>query len=220
MAPHFFGLDWGRSMSAEASAISTRWGDGRRADVDFAREHILDAAFRCYSSRSVMKTTVEHIAREAKVTRTTIYRYFKNRDEVLTAVVTRESGRLVQWLIQQCGDIENFGEFVIQALSSVVLGISRFPMFGLMLSESDVLVTRLCMGSDDIRAVVMGFMRDHYQRAREAGQLRAGLELEALADWLMLIGTAHLQAGSMANLGRDELLARFRVFLVPAIMVA
>ena len=51
-----------------------RWGDQVPADVDAARERLIDAAEACIDRVGLAKTTVEDIAAAAKVSRATIYR--------------------------------------------------------------------------------------------------------------------------------------------------
>ena len=79
-----------------------RWGDEVPADVDAARQRLLDAAETCIDRFGLAKTTVEDIATEAKVSRATIYRYFDNRDELVLAVVLRSLDRSAD------GDLDDY----------------------------------------------------------------------------------------------------------------
>lgn len=54
------------------------------------RERILDAALEKFQQFGFLKTTVDEIARQAQVGKGTIYSYFKNKEEVLIALVDRE----------------------------------------------------------------------------------------------------------------------------------
>ncbi|HEY9036773.1 MAG TPA: TetR/AcrR family transcriptional regulator [Pseudomonadales bacterium] len=51
------------------------------------RQRILDAAIRCVQGFGIEKTSMNDIAREAGVTRPTVYHYFGNRDEVVQAAL-------------------------------------------------------------------------------------------------------------------------------------
>lgn len=55
------------------------------------RQRILDAAIRCVQQFGIDKTNMNDIAREAGVTRPTVYNHFGNRDEVVQAALL-ESG--------------------------------------------------------------------------------------------------------------------------------
>ena len=53
------------------------------------RQRILEATYACVARWGLAKTTVEDVAREAKLSRATVYRTFPGgRDELVTAVVS------------------------------------------------------------------------------------------------------------------------------------
>ncbi len=58
-------------------------------------ERILDAAFDRIAEWGLARTTVEDVARAAGLTRQTIYRYFPSKEHLVTALLMREEGRLL-----------------------------------------------------------------------------------------------------------------------------
>jgi AcrR family transcriptional regulator len=62
------------------------------ADED---DRLLDAARACVLAVGVRRTTVTDVARRAGVSRMTLYRRFPDLEAVLSALMTREFGRLV-----------------------------------------------------------------------------------------------------------------------------
>ena len=58
--------------------------------TDNKRDRILDSAFKLFAQYGFLKTTVEEIAAGAQVGKGTIYFYFKNKEDILVAVVDRE----------------------------------------------------------------------------------------------------------------------------------
>jgi TetR/AcrR family transcriptional regulator, acrAB operon repressor len=60
-----------------------------RDDAAETRNGILDAAEKVFSERGVSHTSLEDIARAAKVTRGAIYWHFRNKSELFTAMVGR-----------------------------------------------------------------------------------------------------------------------------------
>ena len=48
------------------------------AQVTETRELILDSAYACFRKHGLLKTTIVDIAKEARVSRSTIYEYFRD----------------------------------------------------------------------------------------------------------------------------------------------
>lgn len=57
-----------------------------KEDSELTRQHILAAARREFANRGVTRTTLEHIAAAAGVTRGAIYWHFKNKSELFRAM--------------------------------------------------------------------------------------------------------------------------------------
>jgi len=62
---------------------------------DFVRETILRAAEKLFQRWGIRKTTMEDIAREAGKGKSTLYYYFKSREEVLEAVASIQIVRII-----------------------------------------------------------------------------------------------------------------------------
>src|ERR1043165_9648509 len=62
---------------------------------DHTRARILDAVFSCAERYGLGRTTISDVAKEARLSRQTVYRYFAGRHELLAALVLREEERLV-----------------------------------------------------------------------------------------------------------------------------
>src|SRR3712207_841518 len=54
------------------------------------RDRILDAAFTGMATHGLHRLSLEDVAREAGLSRQTVYRYFGSRDALVTAVILRE----------------------------------------------------------------------------------------------------------------------------------
>ena len=56
---------------------------------------ILDAAFECVREIGLGRTTMEDVARAARVSRQTVYRYFPSKDHLILALVLREEEKFL-----------------------------------------------------------------------------------------------------------------------------
>ena len=77
-----------------------------------AGERIVDATLRCIARRGLAKTTHEHVAREARCSRATVYRAFPGgKDSLVCSVVAVEVERLAaglrRTLAEHAGDLED-----------------------------------------------------------------------------------------------------------------
>ncbi|PPD53183.1 MAG: TetR family transcriptional regulator, partial [Methylotenera sp.] len=57
-----------------------------KEDAELTRKRIITAAREVFLSRGVSRTTLEHIATQANVTRGAIYWHFKNKTEIFHAI--------------------------------------------------------------------------------------------------------------------------------------
>jgi AcrR family transcriptional regulator len=58
-------------------------------------QRLLDATLVCLARHGIAKTTLDDVAREAGVSRATLYRYFPGKQTLLTAAVATEAARMV-----------------------------------------------------------------------------------------------------------------------------
>ena len=68
--------------------VSRRWGGDRALldDVE-ARQRLLESASRCIVRRGNTQIRMAEVAEEAGVVRSTVYRYFASRDDLLLALL-------------------------------------------------------------------------------------------------------------------------------------
>lgn len=57
-----------------------------KEDAELTRQHIIDAAREVFLARGVSRSTLEHIAAQANVTRGAVYWHFKNKTEIFHAL--------------------------------------------------------------------------------------------------------------------------------------
>ena len=57
-----------------------------KEDAELTRQGIIDAARAVFLARGVSRSTLEHIAAEAEVTRGAVYWHFKNKTEIFHAI--------------------------------------------------------------------------------------------------------------------------------------
>lgn len=84
-----------------------------------SRARVLDAALACVARFGVTKTTIEDVAREARLSRATLYRVFPGgRDELVAALVSREVDRFFSVLTRRMDGCPNLADKLETFLTS------------------------------------------------------------------------------------------------------
>ncbi len=92
----------------------------KKEDALLTREAILDAALRVFSRKGYALSTLEDIAKEAKVTRGAIYWHFENKVEIYAALVGERSTKAFalfsEILNKKMSPVQKLRQVLIQSL--------------------------------------------------------------------------------------------------------
>ena len=80
------------------------------------QEALLEALERCFDSRGLKKTTLGAVAKEAGVSRMTVYRYFKDRDELFEAATMRNIRRQWETVAAMLPPTRSLAEWLLEAM--------------------------------------------------------------------------------------------------------
>lgn len=110
---------------------------------DPAREAILDAAVVEFEQHGFRKVALEDVARRAGVSRTTIYRRFTNRDELVAAVIERENAALFADIAIDLKQSGPQGNYYVEAFTSAIVKFRGHRVLHRMISDEPGLVLAL-----------------------------------------------------------------------------
>ncbi len=198
-----------------------RWGDQRAlSDQGEATALLLSAAGRCIEARGDINISMGDVADEAGVTRSTLYRYFPNRVELVTALLLSRAEGFVAASVAALPDPEN----ARKSLSAMILHpIERSRTSALSIAlfapESKGLAVSVEMESDAVFDIAMR----HYGRVLETwqqgGQLHADLEIETVVRWISALAVVLLSSPwrDLSTQERKQFVDRYvaRALLVP-----
>ncbi|MET0569708.1 MAG: TetR/AcrR family transcriptional regulator [Hyphomicrobiaceae bacterium] len=160
-----------------------------KPDIQRARrEHILDAAERCFARAGFHRTTMQDICKEAAVSPGALYLYFDSKEALIAGICERERTEFAERLAQ-LAEAPDF----LQALER--LGHQYFseePAYKRLLCiEIGVESTRNPRVAEIHRAVdnfVLQGFQSLFQRLKDEGRIAPAMEIPALAQVFMTIG--------------------------------
>lgn len=182
------------------------------------RERILEAAYACVARYGMGKTTVEDVAREARVSRATVYRYFPGgKDELLRETISWEVARFFTRLAAAVDGAPDFTELLVEALVFAHRAVEEHDVLQKVLqTEPERLLPQLNVDSDRIRGFIRAFLAPHIP----AGAVPPGTTPLEAADYVsrMLLSFIGAQGrwdltdrDQVRELVRTELLAGLRL---------
>ena len=102
--------------------------DGDPPQPTAARERLLAVAARCVASNGIAATGIAHVALEAGVSRPTVYRYFKDREELIRSVLLQAGLRLASEVQEKIRAFPNPGDKVVEATVFTLQAVQDNPV--------------------------------------------------------------------------------------------
>lgn len=168
------------------------------------RERLLEAAYACVARYGIAKTTMDDVAREAKVSRATVYRHFAGgKDQLVREVVAWESARFFLRLGEAVGDATDLAELLEEALLFARKAIEEHTVLQKILqTEPGLLLPMLTGQSDRLLFLISAFLTPRVA----SSSLRPGVEVADAAAYL-----ARMVLSLIASPGRWDLADRAQV---------
>ncbi len=185
------------------------------------RERILDAAESCLARFGLAKTTIEDVAREAQLSRATLYRQFGNRDGLLLAVATRDAERTASAAELFLQDFEDVGSWIVEGMLFCLREIPKRPVLSQFLAPQEFgVASRLILTSERMLDIGNEILRPMFEPARREGLLQEDLELDSLMEWVLRILMSYLAVPGPSTRTEEDLRQLFRGMLLPAVLAA
>jgi AcrR family transcriptional regulator len=131
-------------------------------------DRILDGALACIGRVGLAKTTFDDVAKEAGLSRATVYRYFSGRRPLLLALVAREAGRLADVVRAAVAGTDSAADALVAAAGAAVEHLESVEALRFVLEHEP--------------ETVMPFLA--LDRANQAFDAAAAIAVELLHPWL------------------------------------
>ncbi|HLN43892.1 MAG TPA: TetR/AcrR family transcriptional regulator [Acidimicrobiales bacterium] len=173
--------------------------------MDGTRQRILEATYACVARWGLSKTTVEDAAREAGLSRATVYRYFPGgREELVDAVVSWQHVLFFVRLYQEVHGATSLEEVLDRGLTFARRSLLEHEVLQKVLeTEPEVLMPKLTVESNRTVGLIAGFLIPYLH---EHG-MAEGVEIQEAADFLARMILSYISSPGHWDLGDPEQVA-------------
>lgn len=182
------------------------------------RQRILEATYACVARWGLSKTTVEDAARQAGVSRATLYRYFPGgRDELVSAVVHWQHVEFFTRLYDEVHEAASLEEVLERGLLFARRAVLEHEVLQKVLqTEPDVLLPQLTLESNRTLRAISGFLVPYLVRHG----LAEGVDVEEAADFLARMILSYISSpGHWYMSDPAQVSALVRTELLPGVVV-
>jgi len=192
-----------------------RWGTGSRSESLDARSRLLEAARICYARSGIAKTSMADIAAQAQVTRRTVYRYFSSYEDILKAVVRRETELFWHGLHAELKGITDFGDYVVEALLHILKRAPNTPTHDFLFDQNVLpLANKTYLDSSYLNELAE-LWRPVYEALKEHSDIDQQLDLLMFSELFNRLAISYLAAPSPLFRSEQELRHLFGSMLKP-----
>ncbi|HNM84345.1 MAG TPA: helix-turn-helix domain-containing protein [Mycobacterium sp.] len=154
-------------------------------DDEAARRRLLEAASRCISRRGNTQVRMAEVAEEAGVVRSTLYRYFANRDELLLGLLIMRTDIAIAALVSSLWQPEDAAQSIPELILGPVNLVQGNPLNeALFAPESTASTSALESGAESVIDVLLRHFGPLLQNWQTSGQLHADLDQRETVRWM------------------------------------
>ena len=188
------------------------------------REHLLDAAELVIAGAGIDGATVEAVAAEAGVSRSTVYRAFDNRDEMILGVVGRAAQAFGETLRHRVVELDELplADLIVETMADVVR-MGREPgLNALFVGHDRDVVESLIRGTGTVAEIAHVVLLDVLEllTPEQRRDLRDDVELNEVARWLVHVGLMLITGTNEWSTDPEQTRLFLERFVVPSIVRA
>lgn len=159
------------------------WRGDPPRDDDEARRRIIEAMIRCVDRYGARKVGFTQVAEELGVTRATVYRYYRNIEELMKAAGLAAADEFEARIAAELAHLTDPAAVVVELFARAVEQLPREPYVGMQLTSGHT----ANLGSDILSDAALAEMKAFFLRLRiDWAALGYGAaELEDLAEFFM-----------------------------------
>jgi len=187
-------------------------------EYDEMRERLVESAAALLNNTGVGSLRLDAVAEKAGCARSSIYRYFDSKDELVLAVIGRDFARLTENIYSQVKDMTDPAEQVVESVYLCIQAMRRNPhmqdLWNPQKGNNMGRATLVLRGIPSTLADSIGHI--FLKEARARGIVRDNVSNKEALRWLMMIITSHGAFGFNV-MKEDEEKDYLRKMLLPSL---
>lgn len=182
-------------------------------------DNILAAARRCYINKGIAATGMKEVAAATGIARSTLYRYFPGRDELLIATVKEEMLTLNGFIRERLDVKLEPAHQVVEGLLLAIREIPHRPLLATVFASEEGSRARQVIWQSALIVQFGEELMDHVVGpASVAGLLQDTAPPEVLVEWVYRLLLSFLTLPSNVIGSEEELRATLHALLVPILL--
>lgn len=198
------------SISAMAEAEAT----ARAAPSDeeeTRRTQILDAAVECFVQLGIARTSVQDVARMARVSRGTVYRYFDDRQVLIDAAVEHGAQQFYRDAAAAMAKKPSLSEQLGAMAETLAKTLVEHRTRNRLMGEDAALMRQMMVGGKGTAKRTATFLAPYIEAAKERGEVAADLDVGAAGEWLarMINSISTVQSSACFDMNKPRTVGQF-----------
>lgn len=196
---------------------------GKKAAPSFSRDaalenRIVEATVKCFHRYGILKTSMDDIAKTAKISRPTIYRYFPSRHHLAVEVLVREVRDHIRITMPILREETYPPKAMVDAIVMAVSTSRDHPYTRIVTSDAGSDLLSRVPGGDQAVLDAMGEMwLTFFNRWREQGYIRSSVRLDDLLLWVTYYMYTTVGKAEFLSITDDRMRRMLETLLVPSV---
>jgi len=184
-------------------------------DYDAVRGRLVDAAAQIVRDGGVNSLRLDSVAEAAGLHRSSVYRYFASKEELLTAVVAQATSRVRRKVVRKLGRSAPPEQLLAEGLAMALAELTSDPIHR-ALTDPSASETMSKVGNKALTGGLGPLVDPVFEQAAAQGLLRDGVTAADASRWLQVVARGLLRSPDVLP-DRAAVTALLELMLIPAL---
>ncbi len=183
-------------------------------------ERIFDAAQECFARYGFQKTSMEDIAREAGLSRRSVYRHFPDKAALFNEVAEARTRIFLDEIVRRTSGLSSLSAQIEEVARLTNRFVREDPIStALRREDPDSLARMVSTGARELLAMAMEAIVPLIEAAIQRGEVRADLDVRRAAEWItrMVFSLTATPSVTFDISDPEQTAAFIREFLLPGL---